>query len=545
MLGYPQLSNYSFNVIECMSSNVFQYKQIGYMTASQSFGPQTEVSMLTTNLVKKDLVSHSSSNQLKSFFNPISSSSSQISTTPPILSITLAALPHLLTIQNYIDLAPDLIILLNHSKPTIRTRAVIIVNTLVKLDLQRVTEEESIHLKTRHPELDRHMSDWIERLRQRLFDDEFSVIQATVNVICELVSLYPWPWLEIAAELYDLLESSENNWLRIKIVKLFTTLMPIEPRLTRKLLPILTTTIHNSSAMSLLNECIHTILAGGLIKEDKLAQTCIEKLIEFLNDSDLNLRYISLIGLRKLIEFHPNLLQSQLNLILDLVSDPDPSLSSKALDLIQESQYDCQSTLETIEALIEHLIEEEPKPIDAMSALLSVSQQQSPVIQLKTEEESLDHKIRIVQIIILIGSYETYSNIRDFEWFIDILIQLSILLPNNLQNRSTEIRISETLIDICSRVIGIREYTVKEMIKVLKSEDLFDSYSIIIKAAIWIIGEYTFSVGQSVDQREVIGTLFKAELLDLERPEITMITLENGVKVFVRFVNRLKFDMIL
>lgn len=53
MLGYPQLSSYSFQVVECMSSNKFYIKQIGYLAASQSFGPNTEVSMLTTNLVKK------------------------------------------------------------------------------------------------------------------------------------------------------------------------------------------------------------------------------------------------------------------------------------------------------------------------------------------------------------------------------------------------------------------------------------------------------------------------------------------------------------
>lgn len=540
MLGYPQLSNHSFNVIECMSSNVFQFKQIGYMAAAQSFGPYTEVSMLTTNLVKKDLVSHSSSNQVKSFFNQLSSSSSssasQIPSTPPILSVTLAALPHLLTTQNYIDLSPDLIKLLNHSKPSIRSRAIIMVNTLAKLDLQRVTEEESISLQTRHPELDRHMSSWVERLRPRLFDDDFSVIQVTVNVICELVTLYPWPWLEIAADLYDLLESNETNWLRIKIVKLFTALMPIEPRLTRKLLPNLTSIIHKSSAMSLLNECIHTILAGGLIKEAQLAQTCIEKLLEFLNAVDPNLRYISLIGLRKLIEFHPHLLQSQLNLILDLVADPDPSISSKALDLIQENEYDVGSTVETIESLIEHLVEEKPKTMDAMSSLLSIQQSQ-PIVKLKTDQEVMDHKIRIAQIIILIGSYETYSNVRDFEWFIDILIQLSILLPKSLTH--SDIGISETLIDICSRVIGIRQYTVQEMLKVLKSEDLFTSYSSIIKAAIWIVGEYSVSARESVDEREVIGTLFKAELMDPNSPQIAMVALENGVKVFVRFVKSL------
>lgn len=53
MLGWPDLRAASFHVVECMSSPKLHIKQIGYLAAAQSFGPHTEVAMLTTNLVKK------------------------------------------------------------------------------------------------------------------------------------------------------------------------------------------------------------------------------------------------------------------------------------------------------------------------------------------------------------------------------------------------------------------------------------------------------------------------------------------------------------
>ena len=54
MLGY-YISCAAFNVIEVMSSSKFTYKRIGYLTASQSFHEGTDVLMLTTNMIRKDL----------------------------------------------------------------------------------------------------------------------------------------------------------------------------------------------------------------------------------------------------------------------------------------------------------------------------------------------------------------------------------------------------------------------------------------------------------------------------------------------------------
>jgi AP-3 complex subunit delta-1 len=52
MLGYD-LTWANFNIIEVMSSPKYHLKSIGYLAASQSFNQETDVLMLTTNLLKK------------------------------------------------------------------------------------------------------------------------------------------------------------------------------------------------------------------------------------------------------------------------------------------------------------------------------------------------------------------------------------------------------------------------------------------------------------------------------------------------------------
>ena len=52
MLGY-KMGWASFHVVEVMSSPRFHLKSMGYLAATQSFEQDTDVLMLTTNLLKK------------------------------------------------------------------------------------------------------------------------------------------------------------------------------------------------------------------------------------------------------------------------------------------------------------------------------------------------------------------------------------------------------------------------------------------------------------------------------------------------------------
>ena len=53
MMGYD-MSWADFHVVEVMSQQRFAHKRVGYLAASQSFQRDTEVVLLTTNLLKKE-----------------------------------------------------------------------------------------------------------------------------------------------------------------------------------------------------------------------------------------------------------------------------------------------------------------------------------------------------------------------------------------------------------------------------------------------------------------------------------------------------------
>ena len=56
-MGYD-MSWASFHVVEVMSSPRFHLKSMGYLAATQSFEQETDVLMLTTNLLKKVRTTH-------------------------------------------------------------------------------------------------------------------------------------------------------------------------------------------------------------------------------------------------------------------------------------------------------------------------------------------------------------------------------------------------------------------------------------------------------------------------------------------------------
>src|SRR5947209_19531240 len=58
MFGH-EMSWASFHVLEVMSSNKHLQKRVGYLGAAQTFRTDTEVLMLATNLLRKDLSSAS------------------------------------------------------------------------------------------------------------------------------------------------------------------------------------------------------------------------------------------------------------------------------------------------------------------------------------------------------------------------------------------------------------------------------------------------------------------------------------------------------
>uniref|UniRef100_A0A8C5EPU9 AP-3 complex subunit delta-1 n=1 Tax=Gouania willdenowi TaxID=441366 RepID=A0A8C5EPU9_GOUWI len=178
MLGYD-VSWAAFNIVEVMSSSKFTYKRIGYLAASQCFHESTDVIMLTTNQIRKDL-----------------SSPNQYDTGVALTGLSCFVTPDLAR-----DLANDIMTLMSHTKPYIRKKAVLI--------MYKVFLKYPESLRPAFP-----------RLKEKLEDPDPGVQSAAVNVICELARRNPKNYLSLAPLFFKLMTSSTNNWVLIKIIKL-------------------------------------------------------------------------------------------------------------------------------------------------------------------------------------------------------------------------------------------------------------------------------------------------------------------------------------
>lgn len=482
MLGHPTLLKHSFPVIECMSSPKFHIKQIGYLAASQSFAASTEVILLVHNLIKKDLTT---------------------SAHPSTVILALTSLPTLLEASPQLaeDLLPDLLRMLTHSKPPVRRIATLVSGKVWAL-------QHSVALEFGH----------VEKLRAGLTDPDPSVISATVNVMLELARSRPdslGSLLGLAPDLFDLLTESTNNWMLIKIVKLFAILTPIEPRLVRKLLPPLTNLISSTPAFSLLYECIQTVITGGMLsssgssEQASLATTCIDKLSAFLSDSDQNLRYIALKGLSRLLATgHAHLLSQHYDEILTCVDEEDLTIRLKALELIERltDRSTCKEVVRRLLAQISPNTQtgkgkgkahtrspSQPSAAAALRAISSSYDNASPSGMATDAPNAIissaavnmafsNYRYRLLLLILRLTSRSSddgtqlYVNISNFEWYLDSLVTVAYLSlsfppPVTPDGQATVgARVAEALLDVTARATSIREVAVKKMRTLLVNE---------------------------------------------------------------------------
>ncbi|EER26007.1 hypothetical protein CPC735_044510 [Coccidioides posadasii C735 delta SOWgp] len=409
MFGYD-MSWAAFHVLEVMSSQNYLQKRVGYLGAVQSFRPDTEVLMLTTNLLKKDMVS------------PL----------VPTMSLPLSTLPHIISPSLALSLLSDLLPRLSHSHPSVRKKSVV---NLYRLSL---VYPEALRLA------------W-PKMKERLMDEheDSSVTAAVINVVCELGWRRPRDFLPLAPRLFGLLVDGGNNWMAIKIVKLFASLTPLEPRLVRKLLRPLTTIIQTTSAMSLLCECINGVIQGGILEGSEgvregevIAHLCVEKLRAMLVlGEDPNLKYVALLAFNRIALSHPMLVSQQQDVLMDCLDDNDVSIRLQALQLVSR-----MVTNENLQLVVDRLITQlRTSPLlDTTVAKLTLEVKPSADIEGEDPEEPLeitnkkqdgvlalpaDYRVEVLKRILEVCSQNTYSAIVDFEWYVDVLVQLMKLIP--------------------------------------------------------------------------------------------------------------------
>ncbi|KAL3418172.1 AP-3 complex subunit delta [Phlyctema vagabunda] len=487
MFGHD-MSWASFHVLEVMSSAKYLQKRVGYLGAVQSFRPDTEVLMLATNLLKKDLSS----------------------TAPTTMSLPIITLPHIITPSLALSVLSDLLPRLSHSHPAIRKKTIV---TLYRLAL--------VYPETLRPA-------W-PKIKERLMDEneDPSVTAAIVNVVCELGWRRPQDFLPLAPRLFELLVDSGNNWMAIKLIKLFATLTPLEPRLVRKLLPPLTSIIRTTPAMSLLYECINGIIQGGILDSgddgEEIATLCVSKLRGMIMvEGDPNLKYVALLAFNKIVVTHPFLVAQQEDVIMDCIDNSDISIRLRALDLVV-GMVSGDNLLSIVGRLMRQLRNSPSVPIEdrldegpVVIEPAADSDDEAPEVAIRPDKNNGqspllpdDYRIDVINRILEMCSSNNYGNVLDFDWYIDILIQLVRHSP--VRNQASAIEDSafgtKGKVDVSERV-GDELRTVAVKVKAIRPNAARAAESILISAyndsstqlgagsgalrpITWIVGEYS------------------------------------------------------
>lgn len=461
MLGYD-ISWAGFNIIEVMSCSKFTYKRIGYLASSQSFHTDTELLMLTTNMIRKDL---NSQNQYDA-------------------GVALSALSCFISADLARDLANDIMTLLSSTKPYLRKKAVLM---MYKVFL-------------RFPEALRPA---FPRLKEKLEDSDQGVQSAAVNVICELARKNPKNYLSLAPIFFKLMTASTNNWMLIKIIKLFGALTPLEPRLGKKLIEPLTNLIHSTSAMSLLYECINTVIAvlisisSSLPNHSACVQLCVQKLRILIEDSDQNLKYLGLLAMSKILKTHPKTVQSHKDLIMQCLDDKDESIRLRALDLLY-GMVSKKTLMEIVKKLMVHM----------------------------DRAEGTLYRDELLSKIIDICSQNNYQFIVNFEWYVSVLVELT-----RMDGSQHGVLVAHQMLDVAIRVQAIRKFAVEQMAILLENAHILTQPSSkmveVLYAAAWICGEYAVEL---VDPEKTLLAMLEGKVNALPS-HIQSVYVQNILKI--------------
>ncbi|XP_053682743.1 AP-3 complex subunit delta [Sabethes cyaneus] len=465
MCGYD-ISWAGFNIIEVMSSNRFTCKRIGYLAASQCFHPDSELLMLTTNMVRKDL---SSTNQYDA-------------------GVALSGLSCFISGDLSRDLANDIMTLMSSTRPYLRMKAVLM---MYKVFL-------------RYPEALRPA---FPKLKEKLEDPDPGVQSAAVNVICELARKNPKNYLSLAPIFFKLMTTSTNNWMLIKIIKLFGALTPLEPRLGKKLIEPLTNLIHSTSAMSLLYECINTVIAvlisisSGMPNHSASIQLCVQKLRILIEDSDQNLKYLGLLAMSKILKTHPKSVQTHKDLILACLDDKDESIRLRALDLLY-GMVSKKNLMEIVRRLLGHM----------------------------ERAEGSAYRDELLYKVIEICSQGSYQYVTNFEWYLTVLVELIQLEAGSKHGKV----IATQLLDVAIRVQAVRTFAVNEMASLLATYPVSSQNSTmheVLYAAAFIVGEFANHLD---NPEQTLNTLLQPRQVP---GHIQAVYVQNTLKLFAKLVH--------
>ncbi|XP_043695849.1 LOW QUALITY PROTEIN: AP-3 complex subunit delta-like [Telopea speciosissima] len=444
----------SFHVVEVMSSTRFGQKKIGYLAASESFHEGTDVILLITNQLRKDLTS---TNEYE-------------------VGVALECLSVIATTDLARDLTPEIFMLLSSTRTFVKKKAVAVI----------------LRIFLKYPDA---VGIAFKRLVDNLENSDPHVLSAAIGVFFELTSKDPRSYLPLAPEFYRILVDSKNNWVLIKVLKIFCELAPLEPRLAKRVIDPICELMKKTGSKSLMFECIRTVFTS-FTEHVSAVKLAVEKIHEFLAGDDPNLKYL---GLRALSIVEPRLLWPMLEnkeLVIKSLSNADPNIKVESLRVVMGMVSE-SNVVEISRVLVNYAL-----------------------------KADLEFSNEILGSILSTCSRNLFEIIDDFDWYVSLLGEIS---RNSHCQKGEEIE--NQLIDIGLRVKDVRPELVLVGRDLLIDPALLGNPFLhrILSASAWVSGEY---VELSKSPFELMDALLQPRT-SLLPPLIKAVYIQSAFKVLV------------
>lgn len=281
-----------FIVLGVMSLDDFSAKRLAYTAAAQMWNTNSDVVLMATNRIQKDLTSN----------------------LPLLTSVVLTSLPPYLTDTLALSISQNVISLMTSTRANIRQKAIM----------------TFYHICLKYPDA---LKMGFATLRKALDSDDISVVFSALSVINELCAHNPSNFIPLIPKIFKMIDVSADNWVLLRIINILRMLCEVEPRLPKKLITPFTNILETTSSVTVLFETVRTIIEVP-ITNTVLLTYAAQKMQMFLEHQDVNLRYLCLSLFIKLMQIQPKLVAQHKDLITQCLDSEDESTRMMALNLL-------------------------------------------------------------------------------------------------------------------------------------------------------------------------------------------------------------------
>lgn len=280
-----------FKVLEVLSFDLFSSKRIAYTAASQIWLPNSDVVMMATNRIQRDLVGSN----------------------PNVVSAVLSAIPHILSVGIAQYIASDVIKLMNSAKPAVRIKAICVF----------------FHICLKYPEA---LRPGFPILKARLDDPDESVVFAVLTVMQELCVFNPKNFIPLVPKLFKIFETTGKQTVKRRLIHIFKSLCSVETRLPKKLVQPFLVILETSSSTATIYECIKSIIEIPITNANLLNATA--RRLEWFMRIDQTTRSLSFTLFIKLMKICPKMVLEYREVINECLDSEDEAERVIALDLL-------------------------------------------------------------------------------------------------------------------------------------------------------------------------------------------------------------------